>query len=407
MGRHSTSRHAPLRLPGIDLARFLAVVTMMAAHLIPEVVEDGPLLSVHPIHAVVDGRSAALFAVLAGVSLALANGRREPPKQWLRAGAAVWARGGVLFVIGMTLGVFSEFVAVILVNYAVLFLVAPLFLRLRTRALLPLAAGWVLITPVVSHVLRQWWWPEGHWPGDVSSWFSLAEPLRFLHEVLLTGYYPVLTWVSYLLVGLAIGRSAVLYQSRGGSLLLLGSGTALAAWVAGDLLLRLPGAREALVAPQGHPFAYEAAYLVPDLAAYGTAPSNTWWWLATMHAHSGTTLDLAHTIGTSVAAIGLCQLVMSMTSLRKPLGPASAAGSMPLTLYTVHVVWVSLNPEPADPIPSWLLQVAVLTLAAWAYRMLLDRAGKDSRGPLELLMAKASTAAAARVSGSRPAPDAT
>lgn len=387
----------PLRLPGIDLARCLAVVTMMAAHLVPETVEDGSGgLVVHPVHTVVDGRSAALFAVLAGVSLALSNGRRRPTTQWRRATVSVWARGTVLLVIGMTLGVFSEYVAVILVNYAVLFLVAPLFLRLRTRSLLALAAGWVLLSPVVSHVLRQWWWPEGHWPGDVTSWLSLAEPLGLLHELLLTGYYPVLTWVAYLLVGLAIGRSAVLYQGRGGSLLLLGSGIALSAWVVSGVLLRLPGAADMLVVPEGHPFAYEPEYLIPHLAAYGTAPTSTWWWLATMQPHSGTILDLTHTIGTSVAAIGLCQLLTSVAVARRLLTPLVAAGSMPLTLYTVHVVWVALNPEPENPVPYWLVQAAILVLVAWAYRVLMDRARLDSRGPLELLMAKASTAAAGR-----------
>ena len=391
----SGPRRAPLRLPGIDLARFVAVFTMMAAHLIPEV--DPATATVPVIHQIVDGRSAALFAVLAGVSLALSTGRREPTSRWRSAGAGIVARAGVLFVIGMTLGVFSEFVAVILVNYAVLFLVAPLFLRLRTRALLVQAGIWVFGGPVLSHVLRQWWWPEGHWPGDVSSWLSLADPLRLLHEVLLTGYYPVITWLPYLLVGLAIGRSAVLYQSRGGSLLLLGSGTALAAWVLSDILLRLPAARDALVIPPGHPFSFEDPELIGRMAFYGTAPTTSWWWLATVQPHSGSVLDVVHTIGTSVAVIGLCHLLCSVWVVRTALTPFTVAGSMPLTLYTVHVIWVALDPQPADPVPAWLIQAAILVLAATLYRWGLDRLHLDSRGPLELLTARAAQAAARRV----------
>lgn len=379
----------------MDLSRFIAVFTMMAAHLIPEV--DPVTGNVTAIHRIVDGRSAALFAVLAGVSLALSTGRREPTSRWAAASVGIAARAGVLFVIGMSLGVFSEYVAVILVNYALLFLLAPLFLRLRTRMLLGLAALWVLAGPVLSHVLRQWWWPEGHWPGDVSSWLSLADPLRLLHELLLSGYYPVLTWVPYLLVGLAIGRSAVLYQSRGSALVLLGSGTALAAWVLSDVLLRLPAAQGALVIPEGHPFAFEDPEILDQLALYGTAPTTSWWWLATVQAHTGSVLDLVHTIGTSVAVIGLCHLVCSSWAVRTSLTPFTVAGSMPLTLYTVHVIWVALDPEPAAPIAAWLIQTVILVLGAYLYRVVLDRLRLDSRGPLELLTARTAKAAADRV----------
>ena len=61
---------------GIDIARALALVGMMAVHILPDF-EDGTsdLTLSHPL---AGGRASALFAVLAGVSLALTTGRTMP-----------------------------------------------------------------------------------------------------------------------------------------------------------------------------------------------------------------------------------------------------------------------------------------------------------------------------------------
>ena len=64
--------HAPGRVRGIDVARCLALVGMMTAHVLRGV-EDG---SVTLTHQVVSGRSSALFAVLAGVGIVLVTGTR-------------------------------------------------------------------------------------------------------------------------------------------------------------------------------------------------------------------------------------------------------------------------------------------------------------------------------------------
>ena len=64
----------PSRLRGIDLARTVAIVGMVGAHLNVRYVDDpwGDL------GWVVTGRSSALFAVLAGLSIALVSGRSTP-----------------------------------------------------------------------------------------------------------------------------------------------------------------------------------------------------------------------------------------------------------------------------------------------------------------------------------------
>ncbi|OUD84500.1 hypothetical protein BC477_16790 [Clavibacter michiganensis subsp. michiganensis] len=66
----------PARLRGIDAARGLAVLGMMAAHVaVPRTLElDEPATWL----AITDGRSSILFATLAGLSIALMSGRERP-----------------------------------------------------------------------------------------------------------------------------------------------------------------------------------------------------------------------------------------------------------------------------------------------------------------------------------------
>ncbi|MEV0284834.1 hypothetical protein AB0H36_12050 [Kribbella sp. NPDC050820] len=68
----------------------------------------------------------------------------------------------------------------------------------------------------------------------------------------------------------------------------------------------------------------------------GTTSTTSWWWLAVSGPHSGTPLDLLHTIGTAVAILGPCLLVARRAA--PVLQPLIAAGSMTLTLYSSHVV---------------------------------------------------------------------
>ena len=72
VGKNRTKR----RLVGIDAARGLALIGLMAIHLLPsedELTHD-PSLSFTLFH----GNSAALFALLAGVGLALSTGGQTP-----------------------------------------------------------------------------------------------------------------------------------------------------------------------------------------------------------------------------------------------------------------------------------------------------------------------------------------
>ena len=145
--RKTTSRHQPGRLRGIDAARGLALLGMMATHLLPTF-ESNATLTPTWIGLTLSGRAAALFAVLAGVGLALSTGKDKPLEgaDLTAARRGVALRALVIAAVGLTLGGLEVNVAIILVHYAVLFLCVlpfdtslayslPFPLQLRTRIL--------------------------------------------------------------------------------------------------------------------------------------------------------------------------------------------------------------------------------------------------------------------------------
>src|SRR5689334_2639005 len=121
----ATEGRAPARRPrieGVDLARGLALVGMIATHVFAAIDDTGAPTAATIVAA---GRSAASFAMIAGVSLALISGRQRPLEgrdlSAMRTGIVV--RALVIGAIGLAIG-FSDDVDIILPYYAVLFLLA-------------------------------------------------------------------------------------------------------------------------------------------------------------------------------------------------------------------------------------------------------------------------------------------
>ncbi|MBC7638863.1 MAG: DUF1624 domain-containing protein, partial [Rhodoferax sp.] len=224
---------ASARLVGVDLARAVALLGMMSVHVLPEL---DAAEAVTPAYLVFAGRAAALFAVLAGTGLALMTGGARPRLRPARAVAAsVLTRAAVVALVGLLLGQLSPPVAVILTNYGLLFALALPALWLRARTLAVLAAVWVVGAPLVSHLARSSL-PPG--PGEQPSLSLLAHPVVLARALTLTGYYPALQWIAYLLVGVAVGRLA-LGRARTAAWL-LGGGVTLAVLtrLTSDVLLR-------------------------------------------------------------------------------------------------------------------------------------------------------------------------
>lgn len=383
--RAATGKAAPGRLAGVDAARGLALLGMMATHVLPTF-ESNAQLTPTWVGLAFSGRAAALFAVLAGVGLALSTGREHPPQgaQLRSARRGVALRALVVGAVGLSLGGLDVNIAVILVHYALLFLCVLPFIGLGAKRLFALAAAWLLAAPVVAYLLRPWLLSAepalrlGHNPG----WEDLAEPARLLGDLFLTGYYPVLQWLAYLLIGLAVGRLAL--STTAVPVILLAGGTVSAVLAKGLSVVAMEdwGGRAALQEQIGDPAYPLASLLQVNLA--GIDQTGSVWWLASSAPHSGTTLDLLHTSGVAVAVLGLSLLlVRAATRVKRDLMlPLRGAGAMTLTLYTLHI-WVtaSLNRRPLPPGWNveglyWAQAFAVLVVGA------IFAAG-SWRGPLE------------------------
>src|SRR5690606_18319682 len=86
LDRQSNPAWSDGRIVGLDVARWLALVGMIATHALRPVEANGHATLVESVAA---GRASALFAVLAGVSLALMSGGPRPlVGRDLRAAAA-------------------------------------------------------------------------------------------------------------------------------------------------------------------------------------------------------------------------------------------------------------------------------------------------------------------------------
>lgn len=371
------------RLAGVDAARGVALLGMMAVHVLPGATAAG---DVAVTHLVAGGRSAALFAVLAGVGLALATGGRQPlrGRAWLAAGAGVVVRALLIGAVGLGLGDAGSAVAVILAYYAVLFVLAVTLLGLGPRTLAAVAVAATIVVPALSHALRPGLAP----PSLLSPTFGalVADPGALLVELTVTGYYPALAWVAYLAAGLAVGRLDLAKTRTTIGLLVGGAVLAVLAVAVSWLLLGPVGGADAIVAAEaggGESDLTSTQALARELAGSqsGTTPTSTWWWLAVDAPHATTPPDLAHTTGMALAVLGGLLLLARGRWVGPLLVPLAAAGGMTLTIYTVHVLLLASPVLPEEPLTSYLVQVAGALVIATAWRRLVGR------GPLEALVA--------------------
>lgn len=390
---HTERRASTTRIVALDAARGLAVLGMFAVHVGPprEMAGAGWL-------AIFEGRSAALFAVLAGVSLALLSGGDVGRGSTRR----IVIRALVIGVLGVGLAALGTPVMVILAYYAVYFLLAIPLLWMPWPALAGLAAVWAVAGPVVSFLIRR--------GADITDSGGAPIPQNFTSsagidqaalQLFVSGGYPVLTWMPFVLAGIALGRMGL---RRVNHWSVAGMGAALAAlgyggsWFAMEVLggrAQLSNMLRAIFAELGEQAPQDQIDSMITMSGMGTAPTSNWWWLATANPHTGTPFEIIGATGVAFLIIGL--LMAAGTHAERWLRPLIAVGSCALTVYTVHIVGIRIafasvlaGEEPAGVLgqPSWQLLavfVAVALVAATAWCAVLRR------GPLEWVLHRLSS----------------
>lgn len=326
------------RVVGADVTRGLAVLGMFTAH----VGAAGTSLSDWPtgLLNLTHGRSAATFALLAGLSAALLSGGYRPltGPRMRHARVRVLVRAAALWPLGVLMTALGTMVAVILESYAVMFALAALALSWRRRTLLVAAGVVAVVGPVVLRLLE----PGLYWVQN--------DPQPQLVDLLVGRFYPVVVWMAYLLVGMAVGRT--------------------------DLLA--PGAPRRL-ALWGVPLA---------VAGYGTAalgthllvgPTNTLRRpLLDASAHANSTPEVVGNIGVTLVVLALA--LLAAEHLPRLVQPLASVGALALTVYCGHLVAIAVLGNEVIYEPSNVtlaVFVVVALVAATLWRLVLRR------GPLE------------------------
>ncbi|WP_421732908.1 DUF418 domain-containing protein [Cellulomonas sp.] len=328
------------RIVGIDVARGLAVLGMMTAHVGPD--DHGP---VPPggFSQLADGRPAALFVVLAGLSLGLLSGSTAPVvgTRLVQARVRILVRALLLFALGELLVLLATPVVVILPTYGLLFAIGCVALR-WSRAALITAAG---VVAVVGPPLGQ----------GIAAGLEGARP-TVLAEITVGHYYPAIVWTAYLLVGLAIGRSDLRSTRLRGLGALVGIGLVVL----------------------GHGGSWVALHVLGWPAA-----------LATAEPHSSTTFEVVGNIGVALLVIAACLAVADRWP--RTLAPLAAVGSLALTAYSVHIVVIAALGRTVvyeATAEVWLGFLVTTVALCWLW------AATVGRGPLEWVLHRVSTRAA-------------
>ncbi len=339
--------------------------------------------------AVAGGRASALFAVLAGVSLALMSGRQVPlrgrPRLAVSSGLAV--RALLVAVLGLALGEIGSGLAVILTYYGLLFALGIAFLGLRARSLFVLSACWTVAAPVLSQLIRPHLPQRGF---DSPTIAQLSDPAQLLSELAFTGYYPVVPWLAYLFAGMALGRLDLDSRRTQLTVAAVGAALAAAATMASQALTRRPDVVEALLSdPPSSAGSGPALLDTISSGLYGSTPEGAWQWLLVVAPHTATPFDLAQTIGSAFLVIGLALWVVGQLGAfaTRFVAVLFGAGTMTLSLYTLHVVMRAPDVWPDEGPDSLRWHVLVLMGIGAAYVAL------RRPGPLERLVAAASRAA--------------
>lgn len=201
-------------------------------------------------------------------------------------------------------------------------------------------------------------------------------------ELLFTGEYPVLTWMPFMIAGMAVAR---LDLARAGI----------------RARLALTGAALAVL---GYGGSWLALHLVPNAlttvagATDGGSASSAWWsdtvgdlsdntpvaWLLVGAPHSQTTFSIIGNTGVSLLVVAVCVTITArMPRLTRWATPVAAVGMVALTAYVLHIIAIRAVGMEEETVPALaallgFIAVAMLLATAWTRRF--------RRGPLEYLL---------------------
>jgi uncharacterized membrane protein YeiB len=355
------------RVIGVDVARGLALLGMIAVHIFDTLHRDDTPSKTQQVMA---GHALATFVLLAGVSLTFIT-KRSRTGSLLPDAAALATRALIITLIGLALNsALDPDIEVILPYYGLMFLLAIPLLRRSSHVLIGISIGLVLLAPLV--VLASF---TTNLPNDEPTLAALIHPVELFSPLLVTGSYPIVAYMAFICVGMVIGRLDLSNKMVAVRLSVGGAVLAASSWLLSTLILfqfgglrHLRAAAPVKVSPQD---AQNIILWDPDTVS-------SWWWLVERAPYTTTPFRMVHDLGIAMACLGLSLLITRSRVARRALGPLAAAGAMTLTLYTAHVIVLEATSFLEDhPIQLFL----VLAYLALSFAALWRQDGRQ--GPLE------------------------
>ncbi|GAA2404542.1 hypothetical protein GCM10010255_43570 [Streptomyces coeruleofuscus] len=205
-------------------------------------------------------------------------------------------------------------------------------------------------------------------------------------DLLFTGFYPTITWMSFVIAGMALARLDLSQAAVQWRLAALGAALTAAAYGM-SLLLAGKDALDSLA--EGGPSSGSSGSMPgssgsmpPDGGAFEPQASM----LLTAGPHSGTTFDIIGSVGVAILVIVAATAAMDrLPRLRRLAKPVIAVGTMSLTAYVGHFVAQSAlsMPSGTSSQQSWG-PLLMFVLGATVFAATWSRSFR--RGPLEYLL---------------------
>ncbi|RNE49543.1 heparan-alpha-glucosaminide N-acetyltransferase domain-containing protein [Corynebacterium alimapuense] len=372
-----TTRPRGTRLIGVDAARGFALLGMIAVHTYPayNTTTNDPSL----VWFLFSGKSSALFALLAGISVAMMSGWQTPlnGRRLAASRVSLAVRALLILILGLGINQLEPLVFNILPYYGLYFLLVIPFLRLGPIRLFLAAAVTAVIGPLLIHLINS----RVDFTAVLLPSFSdlIMQPGATFLTLLAGGTFPALSWMAYLFLGMGLGRldlGSLINQIR-----LLASGLGLAflgASTSSALFNNAGGWRNLLTAPAG----WNKDEII-EIDRFGPPddqplPTDSLWWLAVDGPHTNTPLSLLVSAGFALAALG--GFLLLARAWEQILVPLVFMGSMTLTLYSTHLVFITYATTEPFSTFWYLLQIVASVVFAIVWSKTFGR------GPLERLV---------------------
>ncbi len=354
------------RIDGLDVARAVALFGMM--------IENFKVVSalgtttppyLYLLMGSLDGRSAPLFVILAGMGLSLMTLQAKKSGDLLlirETRLSILKRGAFLFVAGYLFILIWQ--ADILHYFGVYFALGALLFTVNDRRLLitmfGFAMGFVILIVIFNY--------DAGWDWETLTYLDLWTFSGFSRNLFFNGFHPIFPWTAFFLFGMWLARRDLNDSTFRGRLLFWGTATFVTTEIISWGLVRfLP-----LLSGKGFPIKSQD---IPYFFGVEFIPPMPFYLLS-----AG---------GTAAIVIALSLFAMEKPRPSTLLSPLVAVGRMSLTIYVAHVLAGMVILDAVNRLEGVGLVYALgygvsIFLLSVIFASFVQR--RFSRGPLEGLM---------------------